>query len=69
MKKTVGLVFVGIAAIVVAGVIIYRKRSRNTTYMLSQVSEEGYETAHDVLFPRKSKRGRNLRYGPVFPYE
>ena len=66
MKKTF-LIFLGITSVAVAGIIIYRKRSRNTGHMLSKVSDEGYETAHDVLFPRKSKRGKNLRYGPVLP--
>jgi hypothetical protein len=53
--------------VAITGLVIYRIRSRNTGEMLSKVSEEGYETAHDVLFPTKSKRGKNLQYGPVIP--
>ncbi len=66
MKKTIKIL-AGITAVAIVGMVIYRKRSRNTGNMLKQVSDEGYETAHDVLFPTKSKRGRDLRYGPVLP--
>jgi hypothetical protein len=76
MKKNTRLLLgiTAITAVAVAGIIMYRKR-KNYRYdddnMLSQVAEEGYETAHDVLFPNKSKKGRgrnkDLRYGPVLP--
>ena len=66
MKITVSVLF-GITAVALAGFVIYRIRRRNTGMMLSQVSEEGYETAHDVLFPGNSNRGSNLRFGPVLP--
>ena len=57
----------GLTMVSILSVYIFRKRSKNTGYMLRRVSDEGYETAHDVLFPHKSKRGKNLRYGPVLP--
>lgn len=66
MKKVTTIVL-GLTAFALVGMVIYRKRSRNTGFMLSKVSDEGYETAHDVLFPKKSSRGKNLRYGPVLP--
>lgn len=66
MKKTLRIL-AGITALAVVGMIIYRKRSRNTIDMLRNVSDEGYETAHDVLYPTKDKRARDLRYGPVLP--
>ena len=49
------------------GLLIVRRI--NTREMLNKVSEEGYETAHDILYPKYSKRGKNLRYGPVLPEE
>ncbi len=67
MKKTIRIL-AGITALAVVGMIIYRKRSRNTGNMLKNVSDEGYETAHDVLYPTKAKRGRDLRYGPILPH-
>ena len=66
MKKTFRIL-AGITALAVVGMIIYRKRSRNTGNMLKNVSDEGYETAHDVLYPTKTKRGSGLRYGPILP--
>lgn len=41
-------------------------RGLNRKDRLSRVSDEGYETAHDILFPSK-KDGRNVRYGPILP--
>jgi hypothetical protein len=66
MKKTLAILL-GATAIAAIAVVVYRKRNRNTGHMLKQVAEEGYETAHDVLFPQKLKGGKNLRYGPVLP--
>jgi len=34
--------------------------------MLNRVSDEGYETAYDVLYP-KDEIPDNLHYGPVIP--
>ncbi len=66
MKKTLRIL-VGLTAVAVVGIVIYRKRSKNTVEMLERVADEGYETAHDVMYPRHSKRGKNLQYGPVLP--
>jgi hypothetical protein len=66
MKKMLGIL-IGITAVAVVGMIIYRRQNEDTGTMLKQVSDEGYETAHDVLFPKKSKKGRGLRYGPILP--
>ncbi len=61
-KLITGLAIAGAAALIVKAAKNHR-RSR----MLNQVSDEGYETAHDVLFPQKSPVRRNLRLGPVLP--
>lgn len=66
MKHTWKIIF-GITVIALAGIVIYKNRDRNTGYMLSQVSDEGYETAHDVLFPDRRSGNRNLRFGPILP--
>ena len=62
-------ILLGFSAIAAAGVAIYLVRKNNTRVMLEQIADEGYETAHDVLFPNKNKRDRRLQYGPVFPQE
>ena len=66
MKTSTKLV-IGISAAAVVGLILYSYRRKNTCDMLNEVSNEGYETAPDVLFPNKGKRGSRLHYGPVLP--
>ena len=67
MKKTNKFIL-GVAAAAAIGVIIYSLRSRRQTAMRhARIADEGYETAHDVLFPNQKSRGRKLRYGPVLP--
>ncbi|TDH26440.1 hypothetical protein EXU57_10105 [Segetibacter sp. 3557_3] len=56
--KTSSRILLGVAAVTLAGVIIYYVNSKQhrKTYMLAQVADEGYETAEDILFPLKSRR-------------
>jgi hypothetical protein len=55
------------AALVTAAMLLAKKRRQKLGRMLSEVADEGYETAHDILYPGKSKKEKNLRYGPVLP--
>ena len=64
MTKTL---IVAIIAITVVGGLSYLIRKNNSSRILNKVSDEGYETAHDILYPYESKRNKNLRYGPVIP--
>jgi len=66
MKNTSKQLLLGISAIVLTGLIILFARKK-TTRMLHEVSEEGYETAQDVLYPRMKTKYRKLHYGPVLP--
>jgi hypothetical protein len=34
---------------------------------LDQIAAEGYETAHDILYPKQFSSEKKLRYGPVLP--
>ena len=36
---------------------------------LLETSNEGYETAHDIIYPEKGnyRRTKKLRYGPIYP--
>lgn len=68
MKKKNALLF-GLAAVAVAGLVAYaytRSRKKKNE-MAGHASDEGYETAHDVLFPENGKRDRKLKFGPVIP--
>lgn len=56
------------AALVTAAAILMAKKSRSRTgEILREISDEGYETAHDILYPGQNRREKNLRYGPVLP--
>ncbi len=61
-KITLALAVVGTAAL-----MIYVSRCVSAKRMLVKVADEGYETAHDILYPGKGKGGRELRYGPIIP--
>lgn len=66
MKKS-DKILVAVAAGFLAGLIVYAARRYKERHMLSQVANEGYETAHDVLFPNRTQMGKKLHYGPVLP--
>lgn len=58
---------VGLAAlgVVVAAFVLANKKGRKNR--LTQIADEGYETAHDMLYPNSFKGSKELRYGPVLP--
>jgi hypothetical protein len=64
MKKSLR-VFAGLAILAAAGIYIIRRI--NTRRALGRVADDGYETAHDVLFPNKKIRSRKVHYGPIHP--
>jgi len=61
-KITLALAVIGTAAIVV-----YAARTIKSKRRLIKVSDEGYETAADILYPGKISNGKELHYGPVIP--
>jgi hypothetical protein len=66
--KITNKILIGIGFATGVGLIIYLVRNRRKINKMSQeVAEHGYETAQDILFPRKNKRGRKDIYGPVLP--
>lgn len=66
--KTRNKILLATAALAVTGLLVYAaKRHKKTKRMLHKISEEGYETASDVLYPGKERRNSGLQYGPVLP--
>lgn len=57
----------GLSVVAAAGILAYIARRSNMKRMLNQISDEGYETAQDILFPGKGIQDKHLRYGPVIP--
>ena len=53
-------IIAGISLLGLAGIIIYFSRRHKANFIkqqrAEQVAEHGYETAHDVLFPKKNRR-------------
>ena len=67
MKKTSKiLIGVGLAAIA-TGLIIYTVRRQRSNQRHARIADEGYETAHDILFPAKRHKRKKVHYGPVLP--
>ena len=58
-------IIAGISLLAIAGVVLYLRRRHQANMVdelrAQQVSEHGYETAHDILFP-KSKRIKRHRF-------
>jgi hypothetical protein len=59
-------IIAGISLLTVAGVYIYLRRRHRKNVMnelkAEQVAEQGYETAHDILFPKRPRRIKRHRY-------
>ncbi len=65
MKATKKII-AGIGLITATGLIICLVRRHKTNIMneqkAKQVADHGYETAHDILFPKKNKGIRKNKY-------
>jgi hypothetical protein len=64
MKRTLGtlVVLAGLTGLGLYVAVRLRKHRK-----LTQVADNGYETAHDVLYPGKELKSKKLRYGPILP--
>ncbi|WP_207494824.1 hypothetical protein [Aridibaculum aurantiacum] len=68
MTRTEKLLVLGGATLLLAAVsqLVRMKNKSNKNQMLQQVSDEGYETAADILFPGKKLNHSDQQYGPVW---
>jgi hypothetical protein len=49
-------ILTGISFATIVGLVVYLvRRYKEAQRMSEQIAEQGYETAHDILFPLKSK--------------
>ena len=69
MKKTLNNLAI-LAVLTGVGILVasrISKQLKSNRVALNRVAENGYETAHDVLYPGQEVKSRKLRYGPVLP--
>ncbi len=59
-------IIAGISLLALAGIILYARRRHRANVVdelkAEQVAEHGYETAHDILFPKKNRGIKRHRY-------
>lgn len=67
--RLAGFVTIGLAAATATGVIYELAKRNKMMKRLLQVSNEGYETAPDIIYPDRihGKQPDNLKYGPYIP--
>lgn len=63
MKATTKLLLALGTVAAATGLAIYAIRRHKNNQRLEKVADEGYETAHDILYPGKTQRKRKLQYG------
>lgn len=68
MKKREAIL-IGVGAALASVVVIKLARSQNRLNRLNNVASEGYETAHDILYPTKEHKKARLKFGPVLPHD
>lgn len=65
--KTTEKIFLALAAGAAVGLVYYILKKSEERRILNKISAEGYETAHDILYPNSTPGGKKLHYGPVLP--
>ncbi len=66
MKKKEA-VLIGLSTIVLTALAIKLAKKLSQSKRLKTVSEEGYETAFDILYPNREHKRNKLQFGPVLP--
>ncbi len=67
--KTTFTILAGLGVVTITAAVVMIAKGFNQGRRLSHVANEGYETAHDILYPDKEGRKYRLHYGPVIPQE
>ena len=64
--KAKNRIVLAVAAATIAGLVVYSLQRRKKNSQLAQIADEGYETAHDVLFPHNKQRRKKYNYGQEY---
>lgn len=65
MMKTILILLV--ATVALGWVVLYIVRRVQSNMMRRKIAAQGFETATDVLYPRKRRMFSKYRIGPVLP--
>jgi len=63
-KKQLAFITASVLALSTVAIIFFKKRKVRT--MLTEVADEGYELAQDILYPLKTKRDKRGGYSPAY---
>lgn len=56
-----------VAVVAAAWLVLYIVRRVQNSKMLRRIAAEGFETATDILYPKKRRMFRKHKMGPVLP--
>jgi hypothetical protein len=59
------ILILAVAAIATGWMVLYIVRNIQSKIMRKKIAAEGFETAIDVLYPRRRRRFSKYRMGPV----
>jgi hypothetical protein len=66
--KTYSKITLGAAALAFTAIMIASKKKATAQKQISEISNEGYETAADILNLNKGKSLKKMHFGPVLPH-
>ena len=66
--KTYSKITLGAAALAFTAIMIASKKKTSVQKQISEISNEGYETAADILNLKKGKALKKMHFGPVLPH-
>ena len=68
MKRNTKILLALTAITLGAALIAISRRNKVVPIDTGKIADEGYETAHDILFPHKhNRKPKDVHYGPVLP--
>jgi hypothetical protein len=66
--KTYSKITLGAAALAFATIMIATKKKAIAQKQMSEIANEGYETAADILKVNNKKSLKKMHFGPVLPH-
>ena len=67
MKKSTTILLATTAVSLGIALYLLSKKNKCAPMDTSKIADEGYETAHDILYSNKRNKPKDVHYGPVLP--